>query len=102
MRRAFVALLALANAFAVSGEALAADPAEGRALAERWCAQCHAVAADQPAAADAAPTFPELARARSDEQLAGWMAAPHPPMPDPGLSRAQTAALTAWIASLRN
>lgn len=99
MRRA--ATLALVTAI-LPVAAYAADAAEGRALAEQWCAQCHAVAENQPAAADAAPTFPAIARARSDDQLAAWMAAPHPPMPDPGLSRAQVAALTAWVASLRD
>lgn len=89
-------LLALSASSAGAG-----DAAEGRAIAGRWCAACHVVGPDQSAAADAAPAFDALARSRDDAALAGWMAAPHPPMPDPGLSRAQIDDLVAYMRSLR-
>lgn len=93
-------------AAALAAAALAAAPAradrvaDGRALAERWCATCHAV--DDRQGADAAPPFAVLARQRDDAALAGWMAAPpHGVMPDPGLSRDQLDALLAYMRSLR-
>lgn len=80
--------------------ALADSVEDGRALAERWCATCHAV--DDRQGADAAPPFAVLAKQREDAALAGWMAAPpHGVMPDPGLSRDQLDALLAYIRSLR-
>lgn len=80
-----------------------ADPVEdGRLLAERWCAACHAVGPAQADGADAAPAFAGLAANRDDAALATWMAAPHPPMPDVGLSRDQIHALLAYMRTLRN
>jgi len=78
------------------------EAAEGRALAERWCAACHATGPAQASGGDAAPAFATLAASRDDAALAAWMAAPHPPMPDPGLSRDQIAALLAYMKTLRN
>lgn len=96
MRRFLIAL-----ALTAAPPALADDVAEGRAIAERWCAECHVATQGQAAASDAAPSFAALAETRDDAALANWMADPHPPMPDPGLSRAQIDALVAYFASLR-
>lgn len=82
--------------------ALPAASQDGRAIAERWCAGCHAIGEGQTSAPDAAPSLPAIAKARDDAQLAGWLAAPHPPMPDPGLSRAQIDALVDWLRTLRD
>lgn len=86
-----------------AGGAVADEVATGRGIAERWCAACHVVADEQPSATDMAPAFRTLAAdpARSDAWLRGWIADPHPPMPDPGLSRAQIEAVVAYLASLR-
>ena len=86
---------------ALAAPALADEAAEGRALAERWCAACHATGPAQASGGDAAPAFATLAASRDDAALAAWMAAPHPPMPDPGLSRDQIAALLAYFKTLR-
>ena len=42
--------------------ARAADPANGKRLAERWCAACHAVSPDQRQASADAPAFSTIAR----------------------------------------
>ena len=90
----------LAAAILLAAPALADGVAEGRALAERWCATCHAI--DDRQGSDAAPPFAMLAKLRDDAALAGWMAAPpHGAMPDPGLSRDQLDALLAYMRSLR-
>jgi mono/diheme cytochrome c family protein len=97
-------IASLATALAASA-AWAQDGqlAEGRAIAEQWCASCHVATPEQPTAPDTAPSFLALAAdpATTPERLSGWIAAPHPPMPDPGLSRSQVAAVTAWIESLK-
>lgn len=93
-------LILAAILFAAPTVVIGQDLEEGKALAERWCATCHAV--DGGPATDAGPTFRTLARLRDDAALAGWMSAPpHGGMPDPGLSREQVASLVAWIGSLR-
>ena len=97
MRPALAAAI-LAAAFASA--ALADSVADGRALAERWCATCHAI--DGRQGSDAAPPIAMLAKMRDDAALAGWMAAPpHGSMPDPGLSRDHLDALLAYMRSLR-
>lgn len=88
-------------ALLVAAPALADQVGDGRAIAQRWCATCHAMG--DVTASDAAPSFQTLARIRDDAALARWMSAPpHGQMPDPGLSREQVDALVAWIASLRD
>jgi mono/diheme cytochrome c family protein len=83
--------------------AAADDGAAGEAIARRWCAECHVVAADQAAAGDAAPSFRAIANdaARTESALRAWLADPHPPMPNPGLSADQIDAVIAYIATLR-
>jgi mono/diheme cytochrome c family protein len=96
-------LCATATAAILGATGLAADDiAEGRAIAERWCASCHVVAENQAQGADAAPAFTALAQdpARDADWLRAWIADPHPPMPDPGLSRAQIDAVVAYMGSL--
>ncbi len=102
MRMLFAAGLAT---LAIAAHPARADEAEqGRAIAERWCAECHVIAEDQPQGGDSAPAFPALAQdpARDDAWLRGWIANPHPPMPDPGLSRAQIDAVVAYLRTLEN
>jgi mono/diheme cytochrome c family protein len=43
-----------------AGKGAAADSANGRRIAERWCAECHVVAPGQRQASDAVPTFAEI------------------------------------------
>ena len=102
MRVFFTAtVLALALAALAPSEAFAfADARQGENIAERWCASCHLVAADQHrASADVAP-FVTLARSKTDEQLAAFLTDSHPKMPNLHLSREEIADLVAYIRSL--
>lgn len=83
--------------------ACAADAAQGKAVAERWCSGCHVVRQEQKTAAtDQAPSFvaigklPEFGAAR----LALLLLAPHPNMPKLSLSRSEVADLAAYIQTL--
>lgn len=89
---AFIAHVGTANA----------DAAEGRRIAERWCAACHVVSSEQTTGAEA-PPFSELAN-RFDfrsRPLAEILAGPHPAMPGMQLGREDSANLTAYIRSLK-
>lgn len=102
--RSILALVgpAVAAAIAASPAAAAGDAAHGKAIAERWCASCHLVAPDQARATTEAPTFAAIAERSQDEidALAGFLADPHPPMPDLSLTRDEIRDLLAYIASL--
>jgi mono/diheme cytochrome c family protein len=90
------ALLAAAPA-----AAQAADAARGQALARQWCASCHTVDAGGTAT-DVPPSFAAVARRRGmdADHLRGWLASPHPNMPNFELSRAAIEDLSAYILSL--
>jgi len=82
--------------------AAAADPAQGRLLANQWCSSCHVV---EPGGlgVEAGPPFEAVANdpAVTAERLRGWLAAPHPPMPDLNLSRLEIESIVSYIESLR-
>lgn len=82
--------------------AQAADPSEGRKLAQQWCASCHAIAPGQ-AAKEQVPTFEFIVaeRGRSDDWLRTWLSTPHDVMPDLALTRDEIAALVVYFDSLR-
>jgi mono/diheme cytochrome c family protein len=83
-----------------AGRGAAADSANGRRIAKRWCAECHVVAPQQRQASDAVPTFAEIGRStRFDEAtLAAFLADPHHSrMPNLSLSRSEIADLVAYI-----
>ena len=86
-----------------SSVGLAGDANRGAELAQQWCASCHLVSEDQATASTEAPPFPTIARRSSDEisALAGFLADPHPPMPDLSLTREEIRNLLAYIESLR-
>lgn len=80
----------------------AADIAHGRALAQRWCAACHVVSADQKEANADAPPFATIARSNiSAEALAYFLLDPHPKMPTLPLSRIAADDIAAYILSLK-
>ena len=83
--------------------AAAADAEQGKALAQRWCAECHLVASGQQrASADVAP-FASIAKREefTAAQLAFFLLDPHPKMPNVSLTRAEAADLAAYIATLK-
>ena len=106
LRRVFIFAALAATLAVMSGAARAGDPlgdpAEGLALAERWCAGCHAIAPGR-ASGEQAPDFESIvgARERSDAWIRTWLSTPHQAMPDLSLSRDEIAALVAYLASLR-
>ena len=86
---------------ALFASARAADADRGGALANRWCAACHIVAADQTTGQDHPPPFATIAKLPnlSAETLAQFLMDPHPRMPDMQLSRQEAADLAAYIMS---
>lgn len=98
-------MLVLAAGLLQSGfgmAALAQDPAGGRALAEQWCAACHAVGPGE-GGSDQVPSFQRIAeqRDRSEEWLRTWLSVPHQSMPDLSLSDREISDLVAYLESLR-
>jgi mono/diheme cytochrome c family protein len=89
---------------AAFGPALAADPGQGKAIAERWCNSCHVVEAGQKkAATDQAPPFASIAK-KPDfgaARLALLLLAPHPNMPKLALSQTEIADLAGYILTLK-
>ena len=84
--------------------AFAADPSNGRRLAERWCEACHVVTPTQVrAATDQAPPFATIAKTPDFDaaKIALFLLDPHPKMPDMALSRSEAADLAAYIVSLK-
>jgi mono/diheme cytochrome c family protein len=81
----------------------AGNSANGRILAQRWCASCHLVSEDQKTASSDVPTFSAIARRSKTEidALAGFLADPHPPMPNLSLTRNEINDLLAYISSLK-
>jgi cytochrome c len=80
----------------------AGDPETGRALAQQWCTACHVVDLEGHGT-DAAPALPVLLSddLRTADELRGWLAAPHPPMPDLDLTRQEIENIIAYLESLR-
>jgi mono/diheme cytochrome c family protein len=102
MRR-LVPILALLAAPALA-QVPAGDPAEGRRLAEQWCANCHRIAAGGPGpASDAVPSFTAIAArpGRTAESISAFLRTPHANMPDHGLTLAQSRDLAAYLLSQR-
>jgi mono/diheme cytochrome c family protein len=82
----------------------AADTDNGKALASRWCADCHVMQQrDQRRATDQAPPFASLARLPdfNANKLAYLLLKPHPNMPSISLSRAEIADLADYMATLK-
>jgi mono/diheme cytochrome c family protein len=94
------ALLAL-----VGGSAVAAGRVEvGKAIGQRWCAACHQVSPEQAVANADVPSFMTIAQMRASPSalaaLEGFLADPHPVMPDMSLTRQEISDLVAYIGSL--
>ena len=80
----------------------AQDVAEGRRLAEQWCAHCHRVAPGGPGpASDTAPDFATIAArpGRTAEAIATFLRIPHAGMPDHGLTLRQSRDLAAHVVA---
>lgn len=93
---------ALVAASVWTSAAYAADAQNGERLARRWCATCHVVTSDQRQATGEAAPFSSIAKMPGfdEAKLALFLLAPHPPMPDMSLSRAEAADLAEYINKL--
>jgi len=80
------------------------DARKGKVIAERWCSSCHAVSRNQISASSDAPSFASISKRSQSEidALAGFLADPHPPMPNLSLTREEIRNLLAYIATLRH
>jgi mono/diheme cytochrome c family protein len=81
------------------GQAVKPNPANGRIIAQRWCAECHVVSPEQTSAKADVPTFAAIAAkgGLSEAALRQFLMNPHPVMPDMQLGRAEAADLAAYI-----
>jgi len=102
MSRSIAALL-FVTILAVPAGAWAADAANGKKLAERWCVTCHIVSQQQKSGTTQAPPFSEIAKRPHVDapMVAFFLMNPHPKMPDMNLSRTEAADLAAYIVSLK-
>lgn len=95
-----VALLATAAVILVP-DAASADAAAGKRLVDQWCVACH-VPEQRARSSDSAPPFTVLAaRGRDPGWLRAWLADPHPPMPNPSLTRQEIEDIVAYLGTLR-
>ncbi len=101
MKRIVRSLLLLIAVTALPQAALAADAANGKRLAKRWCAACHVVATDQKSGNTQVAPFSAIAKVPNFDaaKLALFLLNPHPKMPDMNLTRSEAADLTAYIVS---
>jgi mono/diheme cytochrome c family protein len=88
------------------------DADKGRVIADRWCAECHRVAVDQPSGSRAghvlpppveAPSFMSIAaRPEIDgDELRQFMAELHLPMPTYRLSADEQNSVIRYVLSLK-
>jgi len=81
-----------------------ADVDAGRALAERWCAECHQVAGRPTTVLDQmAPAFYSVANLRSTTgmSLHAFLSSPHSNMPNFRLSQPELDEVVEYILSMR-
>jgi len=96
---AFLALAAAAPPLA----AQAGDAPRGRALAERWCAKCHAIAPGRQGPEPGIPSFMRMAADPENTRsaLRQFITMPHFEMPPQSLTTAEIDDVIAYILSLR-
>jgi mono/diheme cytochrome c family protein len=77
------------------------DPEAGRDIVHRWCTACHVVDLEGTGA-DAGPPLPAVlaGKQRSADEIRGWLADPHPPMPNLNLSSQEIDDILAYLESL--
>ena len=86
-----------------AGSAAQGDPVAGARLAERWCAQCHAIRAGQESPETTAPTFPAVAAESSvtEYSLRVFLRVPHATMPNLILKADEIDNIVSYIVSLK-
>ena len=103
VRAALFAAAVGMHAAIVAGPVLAADAANGKQVAMRWCAACHVVTPDQRHAYADAPPFKEIANRPnfSESGLVTFLLNPHAKMPNMSLTRTEASDIAAYIRTLR-
>ena len=79
------------------------DAGRGQVLVSKWCTSCHVV--DHGGrGADAGPALPMLLEhdLRTPDQIRGWLANPHPAMPNLDLTRQEIEDVVAYLERLRD
>lgn len=95
-----IALFASAIAALATGASAAGNAETGLKLARQWCTECHVVDATGHGT-DAAPAFASIAQQPGNRRwVRAWLQSPHPPMPNPNLSRAEIEDIIAYLDSL--
>jgi mono/diheme cytochrome c family protein len=86
----------------VAAPVLAADVANGKRVAVRWCAACHVVTPDQRHAYADAPPFKEIANRPnfSESGLVTFLLNPHAKMPNMSLTQIEANDIAAYIRTL--
>jgi cytochrome c len=86
--------------FAVT--AACADATNGEHLAQRWCAPCHSVAAEQTSARSSVRSLATIARNPdfTREKFAIFLLVFHPKMPEMPLTRTDASDLADYVTSL--
>lgn len=100
--RSALSFLVLAVAILPSLAVAAGNAKRGRAIADRWCAACHLVSPEQVEASADVLSFMSVAEASAGDLgwLSGFLADPHPVMPDMSLTRREIQDLVAYFESL--
>jgi len=106
MRILSVRIVMIAALLVLAGDSTlaASRPEQGKAIAQRWCAACHQVSAEQTTASADVPSFMTIAQRTTPNNLAaleGFLADSHPLMPDMSLTRQEIGDLVAYIGSLK-
>ena len=79
----------------------AGDAAAGRRVADAWCVGCHLVGDENKAPMLGVPPFPDVAKARTPDQVRAFLQKPHPAQPLFRLSAKDVDDLAAFIAGLK-
>ena len=97
------AAVAASTAIATAQD-LRGNVASGRALAQRWCGNCHQVSAAAPPARAGVASFADIARLPSTTALSlrVFLRTSHADMPNVQLSEAQSDDLIAYVLSLND
>ena len=87
----------------ITAEATVTSVDSRRAIAERWCARCHAIAPTRRSAESEAPSFMRMAADRdlSREALRQLIRLPHYEMPPQSLTTPEIEDVISYILSLR-
>ncbi|MEQ1696518.1 MAG: cytochrome c [Hyphomicrobiaceae bacterium] len=100
----FPAVLACLAVLTVSASAQpTGDVERGRSIADRLCAECHAINVGEPSPRLESPAFDKIAATPGMTELAikVWLQTPHPTMPNLMLPTDDREDVAAYIASLK-